>query len=113
MKIQASMSTCPRRRALWLPLALAAPMLVRSQQRPDFTAPPDVRLPSGKLQRDEILKAEHEQNLKEAAELVELAQQFQADIEKNDRFVLSLNTLKKADDIEKLVKKIRSRLRHN
>src|SRR2546422_4690938 len=31
--------------------------------------------------------------------------------EKNDRFVLSLSTLKKTDDIEKLVKKIRSRLR--
>jgi hypothetical protein len=27
----------------------------------------DVRLPNGKVQRDEILKAEHEQNLKDAA----------------------------------------------
>ena len=26
----------------------------------------DVRLPEGKVQRDEILKAEHEQNLKDA-----------------------------------------------
>ena len=81
------------------------------QHRPDD--PPDPRLPNGKSQRDEILRAEHEVNVREAAELVDLAQQFQQDIEKNDRFVLSLNTLKKADDIEKLVKKIRTRLRHN
>jgi hypothetical protein len=107
------MTTCPRRRALWLPFALAAPAFLRAQQRPNPTAPPDVRLPSGKSQRDEILKAEHEQNVKEAAQLVEMAQEFQQDIEKNDRFVLSLNTLKKADDIEKLVRKIRTRLRHN
>jgi hypothetical protein len=79
----------------------------------DDTQQEDTRLPNGKLQRDEILKAEHEQNVKDAAQLVELAQQLQQDIEKNDRFVLSLSTLKKTDDIEKLVKKLRTRLRHN
>jgi len=75
--------------------------------------PDDVRLPNGKSQRDEILKAEHEQNLKDAAQLIELAEQLKEDLEKNDRFVLSLATLKKTDDIEKLVKKIRGRLRRN
>jgi hypothetical protein len=73
----------------------------------------DVQLPSGKSQRDEILKAEREQNIKDAAQLVDLAQQLQVDLEKNDRFVFSIATLKKTDDIEKLVKKIRSRMRHN
>ena len=75
-------------------------------------APEDIRLPNGKMQRDEILKAEHEQNIKDAGQLVELAEDLKADLEKNDRFVLSLATLKKTDEIEKLVKKIRSRLRH-
>ena len=73
----------------------------------------DVILPNGKLQRDEILKADHLQNLKDAADLVELAQQLKTDIEKNDRFILSIATLKKTDDIEKLAKRIRSRMRHN
>jgi hypothetical protein len=73
----------------------------------------ETRLPNGKLQRDEILKAEHQQNLKDAAQLVELSEQLREDIEKNDRYVLSVSTLKKTDDIEKLVKKIRSRMRHN
>lgn len=73
----------------------------------------DVRLPNGKVQRDEILKAEHQQNLKDAARLADLAEQLKADLEKNDRYVLSISTLKKTDEIEKLVKNIRARLRHN
>ena len=73
----------------------------------------DPRLPNGKLQRDEILKAEHQANIKDAAELADLAEQLKIDLEKNDRFVLSMATLKKTDEIEKLAKRIRSRLRHN
>ena len=73
----------------------------------------DVTLPNGKSQREEILKAEHQQNLKDAAELADLADQLKIDLEKNDRYVLSMSTLKKTDDIEKLAKRIRARLRHN
>ena len=73
----------------------------------------DGRLPNGKVQRDEILKAEREQNLKDAAQLADLAEQLKQELEKNDRYVLSVSSLKKTDEIEKLVKKIRSRLRHN
>jgi hypothetical protein len=71
----------------------------------------DVKLPNGKSQRDEILKSEREANIKDAAHLVDLAEGLKADLEKTDRFVLSMDTLKKTDDIDKLVKKIRSRLR--
>jgi hypothetical protein len=73
----------------------------------------DVQLPSGKSQHDEILKAERDQNIKDAAQLAELAQQLQQDLEKNDRFVFSIATVKKTDEIEKLARKIRSRMRHN
>jgi len=72
----------------------------------------EVTLPNGKSQRDEILKAEYQQNLKDAADLIDLAQQLKLDLEKNDRFVVSMGTIKKTDDIEKLVKRIRGRLRH-
>ena len=71
-----------------------------------------VRLPNGKMQTDEILKAEREQNIKDAARLVELTQQLQQDLEKYDYSILSMTTVRKTEDIEKLVKKIRSRLRH-
>jgi hypothetical protein len=77
------------------------------------TPPSETRLPNGKLQSDEILKAEHEANLKDAAELSQLAEQLKIDLEKNDTHVLSMATLKKTDDIEKLAKRIRARLRHN
>ena len=73
----------------------------------------DVVLPNGKSQKEEILKAEHQQNIKDAADLAELAEQLKIDLEKNDRYVLSMATLKKTDDIEKLAKRIRARLRHN
>jgi hypothetical protein len=79
--------------------------------RPTEQSNGDVRLPNGKSQSDEILKAEFAQNLKDAAELVELSRQLHDSLEKNDRYVLSLADLKKTEDIEKLVRKIRGRLR--
>ena len=100
--------------------AITSGISTAAQQRGGVDSPPrpgdppeDVKLPNGKSQRDEILKSERDRNVKDAAELVDLAQQLQQDIEKNDVFVFSIATLKKTDDIEKLVKKIRGRLRHN
>lgn len=80
---------------------------------PGVSSPQETRLPNGKLQSDEILKSEHEASMKDAAELADLADQLKIDLEKNDRFVVSMATIKKTDDIEKLAKRIRSRLRHN
>jgi len=94
--------------ALVLPLAAASYALTQVEARPE-----PQRLPNGKLQQEEILKAEHEQNLKDASQLIALAEELKQELEKNDRHVLSLATLKKTDDIEKLVKRIRSRLRRN
>lgn len=90
-------------------LMLLPAALLSAQNDPD--APEDVRLPNGKKQSDEILKADYEKNLKDAQELTNLAQSLQEDLEKNDRFVLSLNDLKKLDDIEKLVRRIRGRMK--
>jgi hypothetical protein len=73
----------------------------------------DTTLPNGKSQRDEILKAEHAQNIKDAAQLADMVHQLQEDLEKNDTYVLSIATLKKTDEIEKLIRKIRTRLRRN
>jgi hypothetical protein len=81
---------------------------------PDLTPnqdEPEVRLPNGKKQQDEILKAEYERNLKDAQDLVSIARSFEEDLEKDDRFVLSLSSLKKLDDMEKLTKRIRSRMK--
>lgn len=79
---------------------------------PDPNHREEVRLPNGKKQSDEILKMEFEKNLGDARELALMTRSLQEDLEKEDRFVLSLATLKKLDDIEKLTKRIRSRLKH-
>jgi hypothetical protein len=69
------------------------------------------RLPNGKLQQQEILKADHEKSLKDAAQLIELAESLRQDLEKDDYQVLSISSLKKTDEIEKLAKRIRGRIR--
>ena len=85
----------------------------RAGEPPPINDQSDMKLPNGKSQRDEILKAEREQNIKDAAQLAQLAEELKEDLEKNDRYIFSITTLKKTDDIEKLVKKIRARMRHN
>ena len=107
-----------RRAALTLSLGTVFGLALAQDSDAPQTPPanvdrPDFRLPSGKLQRDEILKAEHEQNIKDAAKLVELAGDLKETLEKEDRFVFSLTTVKKTEDIEKLARKIRTRLRHD
>lgn len=104
-----------RRSATLLALAAALGLAQRPQEEP-LPVPAnqsETRLPNGKSQRDEILKAEYQDNLRDAAKLADLAQDLKESLERDDRYVLSLATLKKTEEIEKLVKKIRSRLRHD
>lgn len=82
----------------------------RPHIEPSTTREP-TRLPNGKLQRDAILKAEYEKSLDEVAQLIKLAEELQQELAKNERFVLSLSSLKKAEEIEKLAKRLRSRIR--
>jgi len=72
-----------------------------------------VKLPNGKLQKDEIIRVDYERNLKDAGDLARLAEEIKDDLEKGDRYLVSLKTLKKLDDVEKLTKDIRQRLRRN
>jgi hypothetical protein len=86
-----------------------------SQQPPVVPSPPgmnpDVQLPNGKSQREEILKQDHKKNLEDAAAMAKLAEEVSEDLEKDDRFVMSIKTLKKLDEIEKLAKAVRGRLK--
>ncbi len=97
--------------AILAPLVALAFQIPSRHERQEPTTG-DVRLPNGKSQQEEILKAEHEKSLKDAAQLIDLAEQLKADLEKNDRYVLSVATLKKTEEIEKLAKRIRTRLHH-
>lgn len=97
---------------------LAAALIMAAQQPPPGRQLPpepeeDVRLPNGRSQRDEILKAEYQKSVDDARELSRLADELKLDLEKNDRNVLSIGTLKKTEEIEKIAKRIRDRLKHS
>ena len=53
------------------------------EQPPPPPSPEETRLPNGKLQRDEILKAEYEKSLQDSRELAKLAGELKTDLEKN------------------------------
>jgi hypothetical protein len=111
------MGNSARRALLKLaPTALVARVLQAAPQVPQPIPPLNsgndaVRLPNGKLQSDEILKADYASNLKDARELMDLTKAFELDLEKSDANVLSLSLLKKLDDIDKLTKRIRGRMK--
>jgi hypothetical protein len=69
------------------------------------------RLPNGKLQSEEILKDDYKKNLKDAQDLIDLAESLKMGLEKGEKHVLSLGDLKKTEEIEKLARRIRSRMR--
>src|SRR5271163_1811990 len=95
-------------------LALFFVFALFGQQPPPILTTPgttDVQLPNGKSQHEEILKMEHKKNLEDAATMAKLAEEVSEDLEKNDRFVMSLKTLKQLDEIEKLAKAVRARLK--
>jgi hypothetical protein len=91
--------------------------LAASPQGPPAQAPTtpgadrDVKLPNGKSQRDEIVKEDYKRNQEDAAQLLRLAEEVKSDIEKDEGHVVSVKTLKKVDDIEKLAKAIKGRLK--
>lgn len=96
--------------AFLIPLALIA-----QQQQHRETVPSgqsETRLPNGKLQQDEILQSDHEKAVKDAAQLIDLAESLKQEIEKDDKYILSVSSLKKTEEIERLARRIRARLKH-
>jgi len=56
-------------------------------------------------------KAEREQNLKDATRLAELAEKVRHDLEGSSSFTLSISTIKNTEELEKLSRKLHSRLK--
>jgi hypothetical protein len=71
----------------------------------------DTRLPNGKSQKDAIAKQEHEQMLKDANDLIAVAQQLKDELEKAGEYVVPAASVKKTEEIERLARRIRGRLR--
>lgn len=73
--------------------------------------PEEERLPNGKSQKDAMAKEAYEKSLEDARELVKLAQALKDELEKRDAYVVSLSEIRKTEEIEKLAKRIRGRLK--
>jgi hypothetical protein len=71
----------------------------------------DKKLPNGKSQKDEIAKQQHQQALKDAEALVSLAQQLRDDLQKAGNYVVPVASVKNTEEIEKLARRIRGRLK--
>lgn len=91
-------------------IAVLTVVFAASAQGPEDEAS-DVRLPSGKSQQEEILKGEHKKAIEDTEKLIKLAEELKSDLEKDEYHVLSVASLKKTEEIEKLARKIRERLK--
>ncbi len=97
----------------WFAVAFCAAALSAQQTEPRRPSDPEPerRLPDGKLQSEAILKSDYDENLKDLEKMRKLAETVESDLRKNDRHVLSLKALKDLDEIEKLSRRIRGRMR--
>jgi len=82
-------------------------------QSPESKSPQDIKLPNGKRWSDVIAQADHEHNIKDSRELARLTEEIRDAIEKGDKFILSVKTLNKIEDAEKLLKTLKGRMRKN
>jgi hypothetical protein len=71
----------------------------------------DQKLPDGRSQKNAIAKQEHEAALKDADQLIGMAQQLKDELQKAGDYVVPLSSVKKTEEIEKLARRIRGRLR--
>jgi hypothetical protein len=72
----------------------------------------DTRLPNGKSQRDEIAKQQHADALKEVDNLVAAAEELRDELKRAGDYVVPVSSLRKTEEIEKLAKRIRGRLKN-
>ena len=92
--------------------ATAAFLAIAAAQR---TPPPDAEVSEhGRLKRsqiEQILKSDREKSIEDAGQMMKLAEELKDELEKNDKSVLSVTALRKAEEIEKLAKRVKGRLR--
>lgn len=93
-------------------LSLALPLLAAQPPFPSRQDPDDVKkLPDGRLQSEAILKEDYKDNLKDLDQMRALLGAVEDDLKKNDRHVLSIKALKNLEEIEKLSRRVRGRMK--
>lgn len=97
---------------------VAAALQQFPDQRGEQHGPPDLhkpdedrKLPNGKSQKDAIAKQNFEASLKDAADLVRAAKSLEDELKDAGSYVVPVSSLKKTEEIEKLARRIRGRLK--
>jgi GTP-binding protein EngB required for normal cell division len=96
------------------PLIFLLLLAIASAQRPHRDPLEDDKPESARLKRSqivEILKMDRAKSVEDAAQMVKLSEELRDELEKDDKSVLSVTSMKKAEEIEKLAKRIRGRMR--
>lgn len=62
---------------------------------------------------EEILKADHDQTMKDLEKMARLVEAVQADERKNAHYAISLQSIRNLEQIEKLSKAIRGRMKRD
>jgi hypothetical protein len=78
-------------------------------RRPPYEIGPNI--PLTQQQRTALIKADHKKNVEDASELFKLAEEIKTELDKEDAQVISARTIKQTEDIERLAKSIRGRLK--
>lgn len=99
---------------LMLALLLALPLAGQDRSRglpgPDFGRRPRERMPDGRSRTLMILKKDAEKSREDMAKVVELATELRDEVEQNEFHTVDLGSVRKAEEIIKLVKRVKSRL---
>ncbi len=77
---------------------------------PAASAQRNTRLPNGKSRTMAIVKQDLEKSKRDIAEVIELAEKLREKFEDGNEFVVDLQTVRKAEKIERLGRKIKNRL---
>jgi hypothetical protein len=81
------------------------------RDRPDRDKDEDARLPNGKSRSNAIAEEEHKRALDEADQLIQAAQKLKDELNQAGRYVVPVSAVRRTEDIEKLARRIRGRLR--
>jgi hypothetical protein len=102
----------------YLFLLLATPGVAQSHERPpqrmDPTVPNSVDEERDRIARDMAKKANQERQAalkNDTDKLVKLAEELKDYVDKSNENMLSLNVLKKADEIEKLARSVKEKMK--
>jgi predicted nucleic acid-binding Zn-ribbon protein len=88
-------------------------ILVRGQAQGRQQDESDKRLPNGRLRSDAILKEDYEHNLEDLEKMTSLIKDVQDELKESKGYVLSMENLKRLEEVEKLSRRVRDRMKRD